>query len=266
MKAQLRTGVRLPPWSFAEGEDGGDEYDIDLDKALASPKAKAKLESWAERSVAAGLKAKNQEVLGKLSAYKLEGEGDQAVYIDPAEAKTALEFVRTEGKDLPAKIQNAVQDATHRLEGQLNSAKQESEKYKGEVGQERQKRQGMMVGYELREALRDSGIKTGKLPLHEKYLRDFITVESDNEGKEHIVVIGDDGQPRYGKDGLMTLSEFVEEYRDKDDIAEDWQADARGGSGQTPGSRIRTPGPKIDPSLPAQERLRQHRAAQARAQ
>lgn len=257
MKTTLMRGARLPDYAFFEGEDD-QEYDIDLDKALASPKAKQKLETWAERTIAAGLKQKNGEILGQLTRYKLPTDDGTEAYIDPEEAKAAITFQKTEGKNTGEKIQNAVQDATHRLEGQLSAAAQKAEQAEGKIGEERGLRHSQKIGYELRDSLRESGIKSGKLPLHERYLREFMSVDVDDKGNESILIVDDKGQPRYGKDGLMTLKEFVEEYRDREDISDDWHAEKEGGSGHTPGGRPRG-APAIDPNLSPTERLRQHR-------
>jgi len=264
VKKSLMLGARLPAHLFFEGEE--DDYDFDLDKALASPKAKPKLEQWAERTIASGLKTKNGELLGKLTAYKVSGEGDEAVYLDPVKAREAMTFVETEGKDLPAKITAAVQDATGRLEVQLTQATSKLAEKDKAISDERTLRHQQKVGYELRDELRDAGIKAGKLKLHERHLRDFITIEVDEKtGAESLLIVDDHGQPRYGKNGLMTLTEFINEYRDQDDISDDFDADVSGGSGQGPGDRLRLPGGKIDQSLPPQERLRQFRANQAKS-
>lgn len=264
MKKSLMLGARLPAHLFFEGEEEGD-YDFDLDKALASPKAKPKLEQWAERTVAQGLKTKNGELLGKLTHYKVSGEGDEAVYLDPVKAREAITFVETEGKDLPAKITAAVQDATSRYEVQLQQATGKLAEKDAAITGERSLRHQQKVGYELRDELRDAGIKAGKLPLHERHLRDFVTVEVDEKtGKESLLIVDEAGEPRYGKNGLMTLKEFITEYRDLDDIGDDFEPDVSGGSGQGPGDRLRLPGQKIDQSLPPAERLRQFRAQQAK--
>lgn len=246
-------------WEGEGGDGGDDDKAFDLNAALADPKAKAAIEQWAERNVASGLKAKNDEVLGKLNKYKVKGADGTETYLDPEDAIAAITFRDTEGKDINEKITNAVQSATTKHQSQINAMEGQLNESKTALQAETAARHAQKVGYELRDALRESGIKSGKLPLHEMYLSQFIKVETNDNGVEKITIYDEDGAVRYGKKGEMTLSEFVDEYRDRDDISDDWHANREGGSGHEPGGVLKKRGGEISMDLAPTERLRQHR-------
>lgn len=252
--------------SFNEGEP--DKFD--LNKALADDDAKAAIMDWAERNIAAGLKTKNNDLLTKLTKYKIADKDDKGntveVYIDPEKAKQALDFVATEGKDFDTKITKAVEEANNRAGQRITGLERENETVKSALAQEISKRHNQQIGFELRDQLRNAGIKDGKLPLHERYLAESIYVDIDDKGRESLVIKDKNGDLRYGKKGLMTVEEYVLEYRDKDDISDDFGTTTKGGSGGGPGKQVprgRTSNGAIDQSLPPQERMRQFRAQEA---
>jgi len=259
--------MRIPAHSFYDdgGDGGGDPVPFDLNAALKDPESKKKLQDWAERELVSGVKAKNEELLGKLTRYKVkDADTGEETYIDPEVATQAIEFMNTEGKDINSKIEKAVSEANKRAENQVNSLQGQLDKANATAELERKARIDKTLGYELKSALLESGIKQGKLPMHQMYLMTQVSVDVDENGHESIIIKGDDGNLRYGKDGPMTLKEFIEEYRDKDDISDDWEADVMGGSGQPQGDGIRRTGPKIDQDLSPQERLRQYRQQAAK--
>lgn len=263
----------VSPFMFREGETGDDGdkdgnkggYDFDLQKALSDPKGKETLMTWAEREVAAGLKGKNQELLEKLTGYKIKLEDGSEEYIDPEKAKQAITFMDTEGKDINEKVEKAVSEAHRKAEAQLESVNSKLSDTEKALQQSEAKRVGTIVNYELKSALLEAGIKPGKLPMHQMYLQSMVAVETDDKGREMVVIKDEKGDLRYGKDGPMKLREFIDEYRDSDDIADDFVANNSGGSGGVKGDPVRG-GRGIDQNLTPQERLRQFRAANARQQ
>jgi len=263
MKMRFDKMFKVPAHAFYdEGTADPAPDPFDLNAALQNPEAKKKIEDWAEREIASGLKTKNAELLDKLTGYKVTAEDGSETYIDPQRAAQAIEFMDGEGKDIGTKVEAAVKEANERAANQVKSLEGQLEKSNKNYETERSARIGMMMDYELKNALLESGIKTGKLPMHQMYLKSLVTVEVDENGRESIIIKGDDGNMRYGKDGPMSLREFIDEYRDKDDIADDWEADVISGSGQQQGDGVRQRGPKIDQTLSPQERLRQYRASQ----
>lgn len=265
-KQSLKSAVfhRLFDGEGEGGGDGGDEEDFDLSRVLKNPKAKQKITDWAERELVSGVKAKNAELLEKLTKYKTKGENGEEAYIDPERAVRAIQFMDTEGKDIDQKVQSAVKEANERAEGQVKSLNEKLANTEKSLVQSESRRIDQFLNYELKSALLESGIKSGKLPMHQLYLKSLLDVDVDDKGRESIVIKGDDGNMRYGKEGPMTLKEFIEEYREKEDISDDWEADVNSGSGGTGGEPVRRGGSKIDPNLPPAERLRQFRASEAK--
>lgn len=239
---------------------------INLQEILGNEEDKKVLLDWAEREVVAPVKAKNSELLDKLVKYKLKTEDGKETYIDPNEAVEAIKKVKEappseDRKKWEDEMARALQAQQERLEAQLKALSLEKESAVKEVSSERQSRYNLMATNTLRSALVDSGVKTTKMHLHEQYLRGYVTVEMEN-GQERVVVKDENGKIRYGSSGLMSVSEFVNEYREKDGVAEDWNATTKQGAGTGPsggGGRM-----VVDQNLPPSERLKQFRAQQAK--
>lgn len=244
---------------YDEGE-GGDDFD--LAKLLENDKAKAAITAWAERELVTPVKNKRDEVLGKLVKYKIKKDDGSEEYLDPAAALDAINKIK-DGITPEAKkeIEKAVEEANRRSSAEIDNLKaQLSEKDKA-LALERQDRHNTKIDGVLEKHLIDSGVKPGKRHLHEKYLRDFIAV-AEEEGKESIVILDKTGKPRYGSKGLMSVAEFIGEYKNREGVAEDWNPTVKGGSGTAPGSSGRG-NLGINQDLPAAERLKIHRRSMA---
>lgn len=251
------------------GYDGEDnttsEPEFDLAKLLANPKAKAALVDWAEREIVKPVKDKNSELLDKLTKYKTKVEKDgktEEVYLDPEEAKEAIARAKANGDmDLATEIQRALAAQQERHQAEIDGIKGRAKDFESKFSEERDARHKLMIGNTLRNALVDSQIKTTKMHLHEKYLKDFIRIDN-SEGSERIVVVDDAGKIRYGVMGLMTVAEYITEYKEKDGIAEDWHPTVKTGTGTAPsGSRIGNV--TIPDNMSPSERLKVLRRAQA---
>jgi len=244
-----------------KGDDGkggdGPDYEFDLSQALADSNSRKTITSWAEREVAKPLKSKLDKALGKLVRYKIENkETGEEEYIDPDEAKAAIEQIRS-GKtpDVQDEVNRAVKAASDRYDAIVESVRNENDSLKGQFAGEVGRRHRMMVEYALSGALIDSGIKAGKRHLHELYLTKYLSVSEEDNEKEVVVVVDDDGKPRYGSKGLMSIPEFINEYKNRDGVAEDWNPSIGGGSGTGPSVGGRR-GAAIDQSLSPTERMR----------
>lgn len=250
-----------------EGKGGGSDSAFDLAKALADPATKTVLTEWAEREVAAPLKSKNTELLDKLTKYKIKDPKDpnKEIYIDPQEAINAIEQVRT---NRAPNIEEEVRKATEVVEGkyknQVDTLENRLREKDQEVSSERTLRHNLLIAQDLRTSLLASNIKEGKIHLHERYLREFVRVQTDN-GKERIVVVDESGNPRYGSQGLMTLTEFITEYREKNkDVQEDWKSTAKSGSGTQAGGGGSGRGVVVNQDLHPTERMKVARRASQR--
>lgn len=264
-------GVRLPFPTF-DGEGGGNgDPDpnpvpkFNLQEALADEPSRKALNEWAEREVAKGLKVKNEELLGKLNKYKYKDEeSGEERYLDPEEVRTALEFYKSKGDvNTEEAIQKAVSTAVEKKDREIEQRDKTISDLNTTLEQERAGRHRIMVGHELDSSLIESGIKPGKMHLHHMYLEQFVSIEKDDDGKERMIVLDENGDVRYGNKGAMTVAELVEEYSQKEGVSEDWNPNANNGSGTKPGEFRRRSGPVIDQNLPPQERLRLQRRAQA---
>lgn len=241
-------------------------YEFDLAKALADPKAKAIMVEWAERDIAQPLKQKNNELLEKYTKYKVKNEDGTEAYLDPVEALTALRQVKAgQAPEIQQQIQQAVDAANARSQQQIEALTQQLNDATKGVTTERDKRYDTMMKNALKTELLSSGIKSGKMHLHEKYLLDYVAVVEDG-GEEKIVIMDekDKSKPKYGANGLMKLSEFINEYKLRSGVSEDWNP-ANGGR---QGSGTGLPGKpgqqkvSIDGDLPATERLKILRRSQ----
>lgn len=240
--------ARILPIAF-DGENPEEDEDpmpnFDLSLALKSKKAKSALTEWAEREVASGLKTKNSELIDKMKKYRIGGTDDKPEYIDPEKARLALERMAKEPENLQEEVSRAVEDANRRSQQTIDELTKKSTDFETAAQKERGLRHEMMRDYELKNELIDSGIKLGKMHLHQRYLREYVVVEEEN-GKEVVSIIDDEGNVRYGASGRMTLKEFVKEYSSNKDVAEDWNPDTNSGSGHQPGTRGRGATPPAD--------------------
>jgi len=236
---------------------------FDLSKTLRNPKIADILKTWAEREVVAPVKSKNQELLEKLVRYKFKGEDGKEYYLDPEEARLAIDKVKSGTPvEVQKEVDRAVEAANTRNKVIIDGLSQKSNTLEEQLARERSRRLDTIVINELNRALINSGIKAGKMHLHEMYLRNYLKVAEEN-GKEVIVVMdeSDADKPRYGSKGLMTVQEFILEYRNRDGVAEDWQPTVRGGSGTAPTATMGGRGISINQDLPPAERLKIARAA-----
>lgn len=237
---------------------------FNLASSLSNPYIKQTIDEYAEREIAKPLKTKNGDLLDKLVKYKVKNEKGEESYIDAEAAIDALKKVK-EGltPDMRKEVERAVSEANSRKDAEIKRIADEKAKAEELLGKETSRRHQLLMDHSLRSALVESGIKTGKLPLHENFLRSKMAIMDEN-GKEVVVVISDDdGKPRYGSKGLMTVAEFVNEYRNKDGVAEDWSPTTRGGTGTGPNVTGR-PGGAVDQNLPPTDRLKIFRRSQNR--
>ena len=237
---------------------------INLQEVLAEEESKKVLIEWAEREIVAPVKAKNSELLDKLTKYKIKAEDGKEAYLDPDEAKSAISKLKEnplpeDRKKFEEEMNRALEAQRERYETQLALAKNEKQKADDTINQERSNRYNLMKANNLRSSLVESGIKPTKMHLHEQYLKNYIAVEVEN-GVERVVVKDDNNKTRYGSSGLMTVAEFVNEYRGKDGVAEDWQPTVRAGGGT--GTGAGGSGVTIDPNLNPSERLKAYRRSQ----
>lgn len=247
---------------------GAGDPDFDLAKVLANPKAKAAIDAYAEREIVAPIKAKNSELLDKMSKYKIKvmKDGKEVEsYLDPSEAVAAIERVKSgQAPEVKEEVERALAglQKTHDAEkAELTKAVQEKDRL---VITERDARYNLMLANALRTALTESKIKVEKMHLHEMYLRGFLRIAAEG-GTEQIQIIDEAGKVRYGSTGLMSLAEMVNEYRDRKGVAEDWQPTMRGGSGTGAGAGGgNRAGMAIDMTLSPAERMKQFRAQTAR--
>lgn len=220
-----------------KNNEGGGEFD--LAKALSNPKSKAVLEEWAEREIARGLKSKNQDLLDTLNQFKIKDEKGNEVKITPKDAVEAILKVRS-GKGGDEELQRALDAQKERHDAEVAAIRKVADDQTKRADQEQISRHNYMIGKDLQAGLLDSGIKVGKMHLHEQYLKSFLIVDNEN-GKERIVVKDEMGKIRYGSSGIMTLREFIEEYKGKDGVAEDWNSNNRSGSGSNPNNNNGNP-------------------------
>ncbi len=257
-------GTQDPPPELTEEEKiEAEAKTFDLSKALKNPKIADILKGWAEREVVTPVKSKNQELLEKLVRYKVKGEDGKEYYLDPEEARTAIEKVKSGTPvEVQKEVDRAVEAANIRNKVIIDGLTQKANSLEENFARERGRRLDTIVSNELNRALVHSGIKPGKMHLHEMYLRNYLKVAEEN-GKEVIVVMdeSDADKPRYGSKGLMTVQEFIHEYRNRDGVAEDWQPTVRGGSGTAPTAAMGGRGISINQDLPPAERLKIARAA-----
>ena len=238
---------------------------FDLSKALKNPKIAEVIKGWAEREVVAPIKGKNNELLEKLTRYKYKDGDGKEHYLDPDEAKVAIEKVKSGTPvEVQKEVDRAVEAANSRNKVIIDNLNSQRTNLEEQLNKERSRRLATIIDNELSRALATSGIKPGKMHLHEMYLRNYLRVAEEN-GKEVLVVLdeADREKPRYGSKGLMTVQEFILEYRNRDGVAEDWMPTVRGGSGTQPGMGGGRTGVSINQDLPPAERLKIARAVQA---
>lgn len=208
---------------------------FNLNEVLANEGHRAVITEYAEREVAAPLKRKNQELLDKLTKYKTKNDKGEEVYIDPDEAVGALKKVKEGIGTAAEEVARARQEGITQGQVRLDAANARVTQLEGQLATEKTTRRGETVKNEVANVLNRSGVKPGKAHLHEAYLRGQVKVD-DTDGTERTVVLDEAGKPRYGAKGLMTVTEFIEEYKKKEGVAEDWAPTVHGGSGGAPGA------------------------------
>jgi hypothetical protein len=131
------------------------------------------------------------------------------------------------------RITRAVEEANRRKDADISGRDDTIRGLTDAAAVERTSRYDLMRNHVLAEALLQSGVKAGKSHLHERYLLDFIAV-ADEGGVERVVVMGDGEDKekiRYGSNGVMSVAEFVGEYRNREGVAEDWATTTPRGAG-----------------------------------
>lgn len=237
---------------------GGEDFDFNLSRALAHDQTHKTITDWAERELVAPLKKKHDKALGRLIQYKMKNdETGEDEYIDPKEALAAIKQVRSgKAPEVRDEVNRAIEATSAKYEADISEVKNERDALRAKLDAEVGIRHGQMVDYALGGHLIDSGIKPGKRHLHELYLKKFLSVQENETGREEVVVVDDNGKTRYGSSGLMSIEEFINEYRSRDGVAEDWNPNIVGGSGTGPNMGSRSKGRVIDQTLSPTERLK----------
>jgi hypothetical protein len=218
------------------------------------------VEGWALEDVR-GLKTVLSERTErhKEASQKLQAYGD----LTPEAARAAVEQLAALG-DMGDK--KKLDERIAAMTGQVE------QKYKSEVERRDQMVRGLtetvsrlMIDGEAARVLADPKVR-GSLPLLIGPIRSAARVEQDGQGGFTLKIVDPrTGAPllsqQQGNNGPMGLEEFILHLRSLPEYAPAFAGTGATGSGTTGTGTTSSAGGRVDPNLPAQERLRRLRAA-----
>lgn len=228
-----------------EDEDVNDENeeleDEDSDESVSLSEYK-KLQEHVQKLQKAQHKTNKEAQKRRQQLKKFEDAGydpDQALEL----AKKADEYEHNQ-----AKKQGNVEKLTQQLE----------EKYNGKINELNEKLttkdkalRDVLVSDRLNQAMNDLGAVTGASKALIPYAERFINVQEE-DGKYNVVVLDEDGDPRWNPDGsYMGIKEFLQELRTDDVWSNFFQQSNHSGTGSTSGNSKAKGGGKNAPKSKA---------------
>jgi len=200
-----------------EPNQPGSPVAFDLQAALVNPESRAALMAWQEEQTR-GLKTALEEHKRFKERYVLRKDEStgQIDYIDPEEARKALEN-RTKPDNGKAKTgdEAAIQEALKAKEAEIRADYERRHKAQLDPLSKELESKNKTI----RELLIDNAVKSGingRVRKEGARAAEYLIKQSldviENNGVPVAVVKDADGKPRWGKQGYLTVQEYLDEW------------------------------------------------------
>lgn len=218
---------------------------MDFQHIELSDEGKAELDAYLNEQTAS-LKTKNFEVLGEKKEAQTQRDQSLA-QVETLEAKIteltkALEAAKkakpAAGGDNTQDIETAVSEATGALKNEL-------EALKAELDSEKTSATRTLIQSEMNMAISQAGV----LPEYAEFIGfkmdSLLGIREDDNSKKVVAVLKDDGNPRFGSEGMMTPAHLLAEWKEDEQLASYFKGNQKKGSGAPGGQQ--NPGTSKNP-------------------